>query len=132
MTILFLRKGEVLALHSQLINQYGGSHGIRDESVLESALAAPENRYHYEEADLIACAATYAFHLTQAHAFIDGNKRVGAAAMTIFLQINGVSVDMPKQMMIALFMEIAASSLLREDVERLLRSQFGSGAEIQE
>lgn len=78
MPFLFPRKQEVLDIHARLIEEFGGSHGLRDEGVLESALAAAENRKHYENANLAACAATYAYHLTQAHAFVDGNKRVAA------------------------------------------------------
>ena len=60
--------------HARLIEQTGGRAGIRDVGLLESALAAAENRHIYEGADLAACAATYAYHLTQAHAFIDGKS----------------------------------------------------------
>jgi death-on-curing protein len=66
----------VLKFHYKLIERYGGSHGLRDQGALESALAATQNRYFYEEANLATCAATYAYHLSQAHAFIDGNKRI--------------------------------------------------------
>jgi Fic/DOC family len=51
------------------------AQGLRDEALLESALTAARNRHHYEMADVVSCAATYAYHLTQAHAFLDGNKR---------------------------------------------------------
>jgi death-on-curing protein len=62
----FPDKLDVLAVHARLTSETGGSSGTRDEGLLESALAAAENRYHYEAADLVACAATYAYHLTQA------------------------------------------------------------------
>lgn len=69
---------DALTVHARLISKTGGTGGLRDEGLLESALAAAENRHHYEAADVVACAATYAYHLTQAHAFVDGNKRVAA------------------------------------------------------
>jgi death on curing protein len=72
--MLFLRKQEVLEIQHRLIEQFGGTHGIRDEGLLDSALSAPENRLHYENANLATCAATYAYHLTQAHAFLDGKS----------------------------------------------------------
>ena len=72
----FPDKLDVLTVHARLIAETGGSVGLRDAGLLESALAAAENRHGYEAADLATCAATYAYHLTQAHAFIDGNKRV--------------------------------------------------------
>jgi death-on-curing protein len=65
-------------------SETGGGAGIRDVALLESALVAVENRHNYEDADLVACAATYAYHLTQAHAFIDGNKRIAAAVANVF------------------------------------------------
>ena len=67
---VFLRLEEVLKIHAKVIELFGGSPGIRDEGALSSALIAVENRQHYENADLAACAITYAFHLTQAHAFV--------------------------------------------------------------
>ena len=75
----FPDKLDVLTVHAILIAETGGSSGLRDEGALESALAAVENRHHDEAADAAMCAAAYAFHLTQAHAFVDGNKRVAAA-----------------------------------------------------
>jgi death-on-curing protein len=68
----------VLAIHARAIEEFGGLHGVCDAGALEAALTAVENRAYYEYATLIACAATYAYHLTQAHAFLDGNKRVAA------------------------------------------------------
>lgn len=90
--MIFLRKKEVLAKQARLIEEFGGSHGARDEGLLESALAAAENRHFYEASDLVAYAATYAYHLSQAHAFIDGDKRIAAAMAELFLAINGVEL----------------------------------------
>jgi len=69
----------VLTIHARLIAETGGTQGLRDEALLQSALTAAKNRHHYETADVVSCAATYAFHLTQTHAFLDGNKRVAAS-----------------------------------------------------
>ena len=77
--MLFPRKSEVLEIHRKLIEQSGGTSGLRDEGLLDSALLAPANRQHYEAADLATCAATYAFHLTGNHPFMDGNNRVGGS-----------------------------------------------------
>src|SRR5512145_1653802 len=82
----------VLRFHYILIERYGGSHGLRDQGALESALTAAQNRYFYEDADLATCAATYAYHLSQAHAFIDGNKRIAWAVAILFLEINGIKL----------------------------------------
>ena len=88
-----MRKQEVLQIHADLITVFGGAQGINDVGALDSALIAAENRGHYEQADLATCAATYAYHLTQSHAFRDGNKRIGAAAAEIFLRINGAQLN---------------------------------------
>jgi len=89
----FPHKLDVLTVHARLIAETGGSIGLRDEGLLESALAAAENRYGYDDADLVTCAATYAYHLTQAHAFVDGNKRIAAAITETFLECNGQSTS---------------------------------------
>lgn len=119
----FPDKLDVLTVHSMLIAASGGTSGLRDEGVLESALAAAENRYHYESADAVNCAATYAYHLTQAHAFFDGNKRVGAAITEAFLQTNGFELVMPNEELVDLFLSIAASKLTRDEVEQRLREK---------
>jgi hypothetical protein len=72
--LLFPTIKEVLDLHKQAIEEFGGAHGLRDEAALESAIMAAENRAYYENVSLAICAATYAYHLSQAHAFIDGNN----------------------------------------------------------
>ena len=70
----------------------------------------------------MSCAATYAFHLTQTHAFFDGNKRVAAAITEAFLETNGFELPMTNEEIVALFLAIASDSLSREQVEQLLRS----------
>ena len=116
--MLFLRKQEVLDIQRRLIEEFGGSYGLRDEGALESALAAAENRAFYEKAELAVCAATYAYHLTQAHAFIDGNKRVAAAVSEVFIEINGAQLVAANDEMVAIFMRIAAGELSREETEK--------------
>ena len=125
--MLFLRKQEVIDIHNRLIEEFGGSHGLRDEGTLESALGAVENRAFYENADLVICAATYAYHLTQAHAFIDGNKRVAAAVAEVFVELNGGQFEATNNEVVALFLRIAAGELTRDEVEdyfdqRVIRS----------
>lgn len=123
---LFPRKQEVLDIHAQLIEAFGGSHGLRDEGALVSALVAAENREFYENASLATCAATYAYHLTQAHAFIDGNKRIAAAVSEIFLEINGARMSMTNEQIIELFLDIAAGILSRDEVEQLFQQHVES------
>jgi death-on-curing protein len=120
-SFLFLRKQEVLSIHAQSIQSFGGLPGVRDEGALESALAAVENRAYYESADLSTCAATYAYHLTQAHAFVDGNKRVAAAVAEIFLEVNGARLNATNEQLVTLFLGVAAGQLSRDDVVELFR-----------
>lgn len=113
----FVDKTSALIIHHKLIERYGGIHGLRDEGAFESAMNAAENRFYYETEDLAELAATYAYHLSQAHAFLDGNKRIAAAVAGVFLEINGAVLDATEDEIIELFLDIAASRVLREDVE---------------
>ena len=117
--MLFPHKDEVLAIQRELIDRFGGLHGIRDEGALDSALLAAANREHYEGADLAACAATYAFHLTQDHPFLDGNKRIGAAIAEIFVRLNGATLNNTNDEIVNLFLTIAAGSVSRDQVEEM-------------
>jgi len=124
----FPDKLDVLAVHARLVSETGGRVGLRDEALLESALAAAENHFNYEAADPISCAATYAYHLTQAHAFVDGNKRVAAAVMEAFLITNGFELLMKDDELVELFLRIAASELNRETIEERLREKTKASA----
>lgn len=121
MPFLFPRKHEVLDIHAHLIEAFGGVHGLGDEAALESALAAAENREYYESADLVICAATYAYHLTQAHAFIDGNKRIAAAVSEIFVELNGARLNATNEQIVILFLDIAVGKLSRDEVEEFFK-----------
>ena len=87
---VFLDFDIVEILHAESLNAYGGSPGIRDRGLVESALGAALNVYHYANGDLFDIAAAYAYHLAQAQAYLDGNKRTGVGAALLFLRANGV------------------------------------------
>jgi death-on-curing protein len=91
---IFLSLGEVLEIHRDQIERYGGDPGIRDLGLLQSALAMPAAGFggRYLHTDLFEMAAAYLFHITQNHPFLDGNKRTGAVASLVFLALNGVDV----------------------------------------
>ncbi len=124
MSLLFLTQDEILLLHKQNIEEFGGTHGLRDEGALESALLAAENRAHYEDAVLGICAATYAYHLSQAHSFIDGNKRIAAAAAELFIRLNGFCLKMTNAEIIELFLKIADGQMTRDEIELLFEQQI--------
>ena len=88
----FLTRDEVLEIHQNQIELYGGSFGIRDHGLLEAALAQPETSFdgHYLHPDPFMMAAAYVFHIVQYHPFVDGNKRAGTVAAVIFLSINDI------------------------------------------
>ena len=121
--MIFPDKLDVLTIHARLIAETGGTEGVRDETLLESALTAAKNRHHYETADAVSCAATYAFHLTQSHAFLDGNKRVAAAVTEAFLETNGYELIMSNVEIVDLFLAIASHRLSRKQVEQRLREK---------
>jgi len=83
----------VLALHEQLIAEFGGATGLRDAGLLDSALARPLERHAYSEATIAELAARYAFGLLKNHPFLDGNKSIGFTAATLFLTLNGRKFD---------------------------------------
>ncbi len=87
----FLSKRFVVSYHARLIDLFGGTHGLRDEGLLDSSLAQPEATFDGEmlHKDPWEMAAAYGFHLCRNHPFIDGNKRIAAVAMGTFLAING-------------------------------------------
>jgi death-on-curing protein len=117
--MIFPDKAKVIEYHAWLIERFGGSHGLRDEGAFESALRAAENRRHYENADVVTCAATYAYHLSQAHAFIDGNKRIAAAIAELFLTINNASLQASDAELEEMYLELAAGRTTRDEIERL-------------
>lgn len=82
----YLTMADILAIHEDLVERYGGAHGVRDPGALESALYRPQTGYY---ADVIAEAAALWESLSQNHPFIDGNKRAAFAAVYTFLAING-------------------------------------------
>lgn len=89
----WLTKTGLVLLHDRSLALHGGSPGLRDEGLLESALARPLNRYGYEDvSDVIDLAATYAVGLSSNHPFIDGNKRTAFLAAGVFLEKNGLSL----------------------------------------
>lgn len=79
----------VLALQEQLLAEFSGSAGIRDEGLLDSALARPENLLAYGKPSLFDLAASYGFGLVKNHPFVDGNKRIGFTVAVLFLELNG-------------------------------------------
>ncbi len=88
----WISKRALLLLHEESLAEFGGARGVRDEALLDSALARPQNIYVYKSVGTIAdLAAAYAFGLAKNHAFVDGNKRAAFLSIGLFLAINGYS-----------------------------------------
>jgi death on curing protein len=83
----------VLAIHEQLLAGFGGLAGVRDESLLDSALNRPQQSFHYAKPALFGLAAAYAHGLVRNHPFLDGNKRIGFVTAVVFLEINGYKFE---------------------------------------
>lgn len=93
----FLELSEVITLHESAVDQFGGSHGVRDQGLLDAAVSMPRQAFGGEFAHAVpfGMAAAYAFHICKNHPFIDGNKRAALAAMVVFLHVNGWVLDVP-------------------------------------
>ena len=93
----FLDLEDVLLIHEEQLAKYGGAAGIRDQGLLESALATPKATFGcgFVHEDLFAMAAAYAFHIAENQPFVDGNKRTGVLAAVVFLELNGFIVEEP-------------------------------------
>ena len=115
-----LSKEQILTLHSQLIDEFGGSDGVRDYNLLDSALETPFQSFGGEELypTLQAKAARLGYGLIKNHCMIDGNKRIGAHAMLVFLAVNGVELDYMQKELYETVLAIADGSL---DYEGLLK-----------
>lgn len=111
---------QIYLLHSQLIEETGGSVGARDENLLASAIEAPFQTYDGVELypSIQAKAARLCYGLVKNHAMIDGNKRIGAHAMLIFLTLNGCELKYKQEELSDIILEIAANE---KDYEELLQ-----------
>jgi death-on-curing protein len=94
---VFLDVEDVLLIHEEQLPRYGGSPGIRDRGLLESAVAMPRATAggEYAHQDLFSMAAAYSFHIAQNQPFVDGNKRTGLLAALVFLDLNGIVIRDP-------------------------------------
>ncbi len=108
---LWLSKRLVLAMHDEQLREHGGATGLRDEGLLESALARPINRAGYGEPDIVELAALYAAAIAHNHPFIDGNKRTAFAALVVFLDLNGIAFDPPEAEAVVMMVSFASSEI---------------------
>jgi death-on-curing protein len=121
--IEFLTLAEVIEIHSDQIKHYGGSGGIRDINLLSSAVAMPYASFSgdFLHKDIYEMAAAYAFHICQNHPFVDGNKRTALASALVFLAVNGISIEDPKEKLYEAMMRIASGKMKKEEFAEILR-----------
>ena len=124
MTPRFLDITEVLEIHQSRIDLYGGSHGVRDLGLLQSAIAQPSAGFggQYLHADLFEMAAAYLFHIALNHPFVDGNKRTALAAALVFLEFNGVDFDSNEQEVEDITVLVAEGKLEKPQIADFFRS----------
>jgi death-on-curing protein len=111
----------LLLLHGESLVLHGGAPGIRDEGLLDSALARPLNLVAYDQPDLFACAAAYAYGLARNHPFIDGNKRAAFLACGLFLRLNGFRLTATQPDATLTMLALAAGDLGEADFAAWLR-----------
>ncbi len=118
MRVRFLGLEEIIALHAEQIDSYGGAAGIRDLGLVESATATPEASFggDYLHGTLPEMAAAYLFHLAQNHAFVDGNKPIAAAAMFMFLFVNDLELDCTEDELVNLTLDVAKGKITKAEV----------------
>ena len=113
-----LSKSQILLLHEQLIAETGGSSGLRDEEMLDSALNAPFQTFGGEDVypSLQQKAARLCFGLVKNHPFIDGNKRIGAHVMLVFLALNGIELQHTQTELSDVILQLAAGTIQSSDL----------------
>jgi death-on-curing protein len=122
-TPVFLSLAEVLEIHRDQIERYGGHTGLRDLGLLQSALAMPAAGFggRYLHSDLVEMAAAYLFHIVQNHPFIDGNKRTGTVAAIVFLSMNDFELEADEIQLEKLVFDVAKGKAGKNAIADFLR-----------
>jgi len=122
----FLSLAEVLEIHRDQIERYGGKAGIRDLGLLQSALAMPAAGFggRFLLGDLFEMAAAYLFHITRNHPFVDGNKRTGAVAALVFLSLNGMEIEAGEDIFEQTVRAVAEGKMDKSAIAGFFREHF--------
>jgi len=124
--IVWLLDETVIAIHQRQISEHGGSEGLRDEGLLASALARPQNILAYAQPppDLAVLAAAYAYGIARIHPFVDGNKRTALVAARTFLLLNGVNLEANQDEKYLTFLQLAQGTLTEEQLADWIRKRI--------
>ncbi|MEZ5473835.1 MAG: type II toxin-antitoxin system death-on-curing family toxin [Steroidobacteraceae bacterium] len=127
--IIWLEKALVLTIHDRQLAEHGGSSGVRDDMLLQSALARPEQRFGYGDSapDLADLAASLAFGIARNPPFVDGNKRTAAVACETFIALNGAQLDANDLELCPQFLALAEGKLSESDFAAWLRQHLRGG-----
>ena len=123
--MIWLTKDMVEAFHRESLVRFGGSDGLRDEGLMLSALARPENIRVYEpDADIFRLAAAYCTGIVKNHPFIDGNKRTALVVMRTFLQLNGYNFNATQEEKYLTFLKLAEGNLSEEELANWIHEKI--------
>jgi len=120
----WVTKEVALAIHEEQVAEHGGGQGIRDDALLESAMARPVNQANYEDVDAARLASAYAYGIARNHPFVDGNKRTAAVVSETFLAINGYKMDTNDAEVVVAFLALAAGELSEEELASWFRDHL--------
>src|ERR1043165_3728796 len=112
---LWLTRDDALAAHDMMLSQHGGLEGVRDEGLLESALAKPKNKFAYKSPSVAEMAASYAAGIVLNHPFLDGNKRTGFLIAATFLELNGFEFFAEETSVVERTLALAAGAISEGD-----------------
>ena len=121
MTWIWLSEEVIFAIHDRQIAEHGGAAGVRDASLVRSALARPMNMAAYESGDVFDLAAAYGFGIARNHGFVDGNKRTAYVATLLFLRLNGALLTAPAVDRVLVFESLGAGQLALDTFAAWLR-----------
>jgi len=123
-SIIFLTLTEVMAIHQNQIDNYGGSLGVRDKGMLEAAMAQPESSFagSYLHPDIYSMAGAYLYHIAMNHPFVDGNKRVATVSALVFLEFNDYELDVNEGLLEETVLQVASSKLSKDELIEFFRA----------
>ncbi len=122
---IWLEARLVLTMHEEQIREHGGSYGVRDEGLMESALARPKQLFHYgEKVDMLALAAAYGHGVAKNHPFVDGNKRTAFQCMYVFLYINGIEITASEIDVVVTMLGLADGSISEMQLAAWLKANY--------
>ncbi len=123
--VVWILKETALAIHRRQLAEHGGGEGVRDEGLLLSALARPENLLAYgDNVDIAGLAASYAYGIAKNHPFVDGNKRTSLVVMRTFLAANGVELTASREEKYLTFLRLAEGTLTEEELAEWVRDRI--------